>query len=149
LSRTIPCVSELPYRQPSPAVSTLDEYFVKVQADAEQKGPYTLSSLRKSLKSQVLKDGTLVRAAGSPEWIPLRALIPKNAGIPKKAFRAEDPRDLERAIRSAQDPTIGVGLIVAGLVLSALSLGLGSGRGTIFLGLIAVGVARLLKGREG
>jgi GYF domain 2 len=145
-SRTIFDVAELPYRQPSSAADGAeDEYYIRSQAGAEQKGPYTLAGLRQSLNKQVLRDGTLVRAAGSAEWTTLRELIPKNSGPLKKAFRSHDPRELERAFRSASDPTVGIVLIVAGLALSGLSLGFGSGSGTLFLGLIVIGALRLPK----
>jgi hypothetical protein len=83
---------ELPYRQPSPAEDTLDEYYVKAPALAQQ-GAYTLASLRKAHNERALTDSTLVRVAGTTEWVTLRALIAKDApqrkDAPKQAFRSK------------------------------------------------------------
>jgi hypothetical protein len=144
-------MSDVPYREPAPKPEQETEYFVKMKEGSDERGPYALDALRSSYRKQLLGPTALVRTTESAEWKTLRALLEGNPESPR-------PRNLDtapgrhEAWRAAPEASnnnamIGMGMIVVGLALTAISFSAGGPRGIVFFGLVIAGAVRMLKAR--
>jgi GYF domain 2 len=144
-------MSDLPYRDAAPKAEQDLEYFVKMKEGSDERGPYTLDALRSSYKKQLLSPTAMVRTVQCAEWKPLRTLLEGNPEpVPLRNFDTAPGR--HEAWRAAPETSnnnamIGLGMIVAGLALTAVSFSAGGSRGILFFGLVIAGAVRMMKAR--
>ncbi len=134
-----------------------NRYFVKSNPDAPENGPYSHESIKTSYETGMLNRRAVVRAESDGRTMTLQDLL----DIPtvSERVRSEAEREYARANvdRNVRDRRTGdgstnlltgVGMVVAGIVLSVVtySAASGGGRYVVFTGLIAVGLVRIVRG---
>jgi hypothetical protein len=141
-------MSDVPYRDPAPKPEQETEYFVKMKEGSDERGPYALDALRSSYRKQLLGPAAMVRTTESTEWKTLRVLL-EGEPAPKNVDTAPGRHEAWRAAPEApnNNALIGIGMIVAGLALTAISFSAGGSRGILFFGLVVAGAVRIFKAR--
>jgi len=133
-----------------------ERYFVRAKADGPEKGPYEVAAIKSSFDNGMLKGDATVRGETSGSTLTLRELL--EIPSPRERIRSEAAReyasqDLDRNVMQhgtdgSTNVMIGVGMIVAGLGLTAAtySAASGGGRYVVFSGLIVFGFVRIIRG---
>lgn len=133
-----------------------DRYFVRSTEDGPEKGPYTVELIKSSYERAMLKDTAMCRLENGASWISIREVLelPTPGAPHKTAFSSTSnaQREMDAQYARAQsgsnsNMTIGLIMIVAGIVLTIASFSAGSGGGgAVFVGLILFGFIRIVRG---
>lgn len=83
----------MPSEQKSPSAS----YFLKSDK-GEEKGPYDLQSLQKSLEEGLIEHESLLRATDGDDWIPARQVLDVDTAPPAKRKRKKKGQKRRRNI---------------------------------------------------
>lgn len=132
-------------------------YFVRSSPEGPEKGPYTVDLIKNSYERNMLKDDAMCRLDGGSSWISIRNVLElPTPGAPRNvAFSSSS--DAQREMDSAHarqyqqaggssNMTIGLIMVVAGLVLTAVSFSASGGGGVLFIGLVIFGFIRIIRG---
>ena len=142
----------------------MEQYFVKTNDDAPEKGPFDLNAIRESVKRGLFAKNGLARKQDGADWSPIAQVLsmPAGASVPGAVLTKEDrayaaqlrQEEAERlAARSNSGKSggmaIGLAMIGLGVVLTAVGYSAagegGGGRYILFYGLIIAGIVRVVR----
>ena len=133
-----------------------DRYFVRANDGAPEKGPFAIDLIKKSHERRMLKDNAICRLENGTETFPLSTLLElPTPGEPRRtstsAFSQGEMDAMVRRQKSegSANMTIGLAMIVVGLVLTAVSFSASGGGGVVFIGLVVFGFVRIIRGASG
>ena len=136
-----------------------DRYFVRAHDDAAEKGPYEIEVIKSSFSNGMLKGSATCRHENGTSTLTVAALLgiegPKPRGSREgdggDGMRRSTLAELERArMQRSQggsgNMTVGIVMVVIGVVLTVVSFGATGGGGVVFIGLVVFGFIRIIRG---
>ncbi len=129
-------------------------FFVKRDAAADEKGPYTIDSLRAAHAKGVLTERALVREESGEEWRTLFELL---RGAKKRDARLPTAKELDTKPGHGAPGTwprqsrllVGAVMLTFGVALTWLSKEAGVGIMVVFGGLIGGGLYHIVRALRG